>query len=580
MRFEPKQRFIVNIRDKESQKFIIPEYQRPYRWKIDECQTLWDDIINAFYEKKGDKNEKEGNEKFEYFLGSIVSFENDHGDLEIIDGQQRITTLTLLFRAFFESLKSEDKKDEQDDFGKFIWKKIRNKGFEFDKPYLSSQVITDKDKEELEYILMEDIDIEKLRKNFKSNYAKNFIFFHEAINDFKLKNARRFEELCDTILSDTFFVLCVTCDSQESAMTIFNTLNSRGMPLSNADIIKGYIYKNIENKEEFAKKWQEISSKFEEYNPKEDMSVLFIQAMHAIRAMNNHTDNTTPSVLDFFTKINKNNFGAIGGYLVKEDQIKELMKFIETLVYFWASPKIYLKGKAYRYFKILCLYQNDMWKFFVAFLIWRNKDNFIKGEFKDSFSNEFESNLLELLKAITIKFLNNRSSANEIRDLVFKMNAELNQNINFSYSKSLLEGFLNNFSSNDKDIKPDARKVKYLLYLYAHLYDDFSSDIKNYKLEVEHILPKTWQNANFDEWDKITHSEYLEQIGNKILLDKATNIKCANNFFSLKQETYKESQNSQEVRDLGNRDDKIWSKVDIESRNKAIEQALKNFINK
>lgn len=220
-----------------------------------------------------------------------------------------------------------------------------------------------------------------------------------------------------------------------------------------------------------------------------------------------------------------------------------------------------------------------MWKFFVAFLIWRNKDNFIKGEFKDSFSNEFESNLLELLKAITIKFLNNRSSANEIRDLVFKMNAELNQNINFSYSKSLLEGFLNNFSSNDKDIKPDARKVKYLLYLYAHLYDDFSSDIKNYKLEVEHILPKTWQNANFDEWDKITHSEYLEQIGNKILLDKATNIKCANNFFSLKQETYKESQNSQEVKELGNREDKIWSKMDIESRNKAIELALKNFIN-
>ena len=85
----------------KKEMFIIPEYQRPYRWKIDECQTLWDDIINAFYEKKGDKNEKEGNEKFEYFLGSIVSFENDHGDLEIIDGQQRITTLTLLFRAFF-----------------------------------------------------------------------------------------------------------------------------------------------------------------------------------------------------------------------------------------------------------------------------------------------------------------------------------------------------------------------------------------------------------------------------------------------------------------------------------------------
>lgn len=110
-------------------------------------------------------------------MGSIVSFKNDHGDLEIIDGQQRITTLTLLFRAFFESLKSEGKKDEfQDDFGKFIWKKIRNEGFVFDEPYLSSQVITDKDKKVLEYILIEDIDIEKL-KSFNSNYAKNFIFF-------------------------------------------------------------------------------------------------------------------------------------------------------------------------------------------------------------------------------------------------------------------------------------------------------------------------------------------------------------------------------------------------------------------
>ncbi|MFW5614010.1 MAG: DUF262 domain-containing protein, partial [Campylobacter hyointestinalis] len=170
MRFEPKQRFILNIKDKESQKFLIPEYQRPYRWKIDECQTLWDDIINAFYEKKDNK-------KFEYFLGSIVSFENDHGDLEIIDGQQRITTLTLLFRAFFESLKSEGKKDEfQDDFGKFIWKKIRNEGFVFDEHYLNSQVITSKDEYVLKDILKEQIDIEKL-KNSKSNYAKNFIFF-------------------------------------------------------------------------------------------------------------------------------------------------------------------------------------------------------------------------------------------------------------------------------------------------------------------------------------------------------------------------------------------------------------------
>ena len=116
MRFEPKQRFILNIKDRENQKFLIPEYQRPYRWSIDECQTLWNDMIDVF-------NEKKNNPSMEYFLCSIVSFENKEKNdaLEIIDGQQRITTLTLLFRAFFENLKTEGKKDEfQDDFGKFI----------------------------------------------------------------------------------------------------------------------------------------------------------------------------------------------------------------------------------------------------------------------------------------------------------------------------------------------------------------------------------------------------------------------------------------------------------------------------
>ena len=70
---------------------------------------------------------------------------------------------------------------------------------------------------------------------------------------------------------------------------------------------------------------------------------------------------------------------------------------------------------------------------------------------------------------------------------------------------------LENFSSNDNDRKPDTKKVKYILYLYAHLYDDFSSDIQSHRLEVEHILPKTWQNMNFDGWNETSHSQYLEQ---------------------------------------------------------------------
>ena len=167
-----------------------------------------------------------------------------------------------------------------------------------------------------------------------------------------------------------------------------------------------------------------------------------------------------------------------------------------------------------------------------------------------------------------------------MHDLVFKMSKCLNKAEKYIDNEPLPVSFLENFSTNDNDTKPDTKKVKYILYTYAHLYNKFSSDIDDTKLQVEHILPQTWQNIDFGDWNAKSHSEYLEQIGNKILLDKKLNIKCGNDFFSSKQEKYKNHRNSQEVRDLGNRENKIWSKADIEARNKAIEEALRDFVTK
>ena len=77
-------------------KFIIPEYQRPYAWTDEQIQTLFEDLA----EYTGNNNENT------YFLGTIVSYENDNGEQEIIDGQQRITSLFLLLRALYSKLNS------------------------------------------------------------------------------------------------------------------------------------------------------------------------------------------------------------------------------------------------------------------------------------------------------------------------------------------------------------------------------------------------------------------------------------------------------------------------------------------
>lgn len=294
MQFDSKKEYIAKLLG-EGQKFIIPEYQRPYRWTKDECETLWDDILGIF--GNGENIE-------EYFLGSIVTYRNDNEELEIIDGQQRITTLTLLFRAFYECFKNGIAKGTHlylEGFGKCVWEIDLNKGLIFDNNHLSSKVVTDAHNDILKNILSEEIDITKISSN-NSNYAKNYIFFYEKLREFILNEPLLFEELCKMFLQKKLFVLLVVCDSQESAMIIFNTLNSRGLPLSNADILKGYIYKKSEEKEKFANDWRDIETKIEESDNVKDLDFLFLQYMHIIRAENGDTDGTTQAVITFFTK--------------------------------------------------------------------------------------------------------------------------------------------------------------------------------------------------------------------------------------------------------------------------------------
>ncbi|MBQ9896027.1 MAG: DUF262 domain-containing protein, partial [Synergistaceae bacterium] len=86
------------FKDRESD-FLIPDYQRPYEWDDEECQTLWDDIFAFAFPDDNYLNFDDNND--EYFLGPIVVFKNERNKLEVIDGQQRLTTLMLLLRAFY-----------------------------------------------------------------------------------------------------------------------------------------------------------------------------------------------------------------------------------------------------------------------------------------------------------------------------------------------------------------------------------------------------------------------------------------------------------------------------------------------
>src|SRR4051812_8803820 len=81
------------VRKVFSDKYTIPDFQRPYSWEIDQCDKLWDDIVSFYNEKKSSEDK--------YFLGNLV-IHHSADQFSVIDGQQRLTTLLLLIKALHQ----------------------------------------------------------------------------------------------------------------------------------------------------------------------------------------------------------------------------------------------------------------------------------------------------------------------------------------------------------------------------------------------------------------------------------------------------------------------------------------------
>src|SRR5690554_5470231 len=160
--------------DKKSD-FLIPDYQRPYAWEEAQCQTLWDDIFSFAFP---DNNCDNFDSNEEYFLGSIVTFENENNKKEVIDGQQRLTTLMLLLRAFYEKFKKMQDNNSistRKRISQCLWKTNEFGEANLDILKIDSEVATDNDKDEFLDILKTGI----VSKEQKSNYAKNYRFFQD-----------------------------------------------------------------------------------------------------------------------------------------------------------------------------------------------------------------------------------------------------------------------------------------------------------------------------------------------------------------------------------------------------------------
>ena len=379
--------------------FVIPEYQRPYAWTDEQVETLFEDLWEFTVSNGG--TEREGS----YFLGSIVSYENDNGEQEIIDGQQRITSLFLLLRAIytklFNSPLSERTPEANNFIGKIepsIWRTNKLTGtVDYKTTLLTSRVVNNEGNE----ILRKILETGRANKDSKDNYSRNYIHFQELLDKHSSENPLMIYQFIYSLLNQAI-LLPITADTQDTALTIFSTLNDRGLPLSDADIFKAKIYNNLEgkDKETFIERWKDLDEQATAAN--ESIQQLFYYYMFYLRALEKDTKSTTPGVRKYYSS---NKFERL--------YQSELLDNLFVMLELW---KVINKGevledeswssniKIKQTLDTLTSYPNEFWKYPVViyYISYRKEKNF-----EDKFARFLNKLLAELMtKYILIPTIN------------------------------------------------------------------------------------------------------------------------------------------------------------------------------
>ncbi|MBR6174557.1 MAG: DUF262 domain-containing protein [Bacteroidales bacterium] len=558
------------LKSGQERPFLIPEYQRPYSWSDDEIITLFDDL----WEFSIDHTQPGGAKS--YFLGCIVSYKEDKDDSlkqrQIIDGQQRITSLFLLLRAIFKKLENEDNKTPEvtNFIGKIkpaLWKENEMTG-EVDRTQilLTSDVVSDSGNELLRNIL----ETGETKEGAEDNYSKNYNKFVELYEKKASSSPNQIFHFINALLNYTI-LLPIDADDQETALTIFNTLNNRGLPLSDADIFKSYLYKRLdaEGKKSFIQKWKDLEANSEKAN--ESIQSLFYYHMFYLRAKEKDEKTTTPGVRKYFLEKNKNRLTV--------DIIDELAQSLHLWEVINGRESVETEpwSKNFDIRKILdCLssYTNEFWKYPVSIF-------YMQYKHRDDFEMLFLKFLRKLYVMLLTRFLE-RPTVSAIKGDILKLNVQIIETYHPVFKAGFDEKKLDEEEAIKAEklridnliIRPHSKVERMMLKLLAYDVDSQTELLPVY-WEIEHIFPQTWE-TKFYTFDKEEANEKLEHIGNKLPLEKKLNISASNKYFSKKKEKYGKS-NIIISKELGDSSLDDWTLDNIVSNDVAICKRVKEI---
>lgn len=531
--------------------FTIPSVQRPYSWTEEEAGELLADLMD--YIDYHDINANTiNNIEDPYFLGSIVLVKKDNNIYEVLDGQQRLTTLTILIAVlrdylggnYYDGLNEMLKRK-----GNFLLNtkdryrlELRNRDQEFFQAFIQEDHAT----EQLEEDTKTRTDSQRLIRN-------NALYFYERLNETDADKVR----MLPGVIIQLCYLVVVSTPTFNSAFRIFTVLNDRGLDLMSSDIIKATAIGDISEEEQdhYTRKWEEVEvelgrDRFNKLfdhirmiiqkrkggrNIKDEYSLIFEKItgkqfiddyllpysehyMRIVEYQNFSKENTSVlKLLNMMNKIENADWITVAMYYMEHNG-NEVEKFLRRLERFAAVSMI--------------LRKNYNWRMSKYSSILREMEHGV-----DPFSSESS---LEL--------------SNEDRKAVIQ---QLNGDVYITLKNSVKRYILLRLDS---------------LLTSGQPFYNFSI------ITVEHVLPQKIKEGS--EWDDLFDQpeEYVHKLGNLVLLTRRKNAKAQNFDFAKKKDSYFQPSSGVTTFPITSQvlQQETWTPVVIEKRQKELIRLLTN----
>lgn len=527
------------IKDLLSNKFLfeIPDYQRAYSWTKENLKQLVDDIWESV-----ELNKARGNKEFDqyepYFLGSIVLCSKEYKDdgcgiYDVIDGQQRLTSIIMLIAAIRDLIDNEEYKKVLSDLiyqkpnvlmgiKESIRVKARGKEEEFFKKYILTNGGTE---------LVKDLDMEEL-----SEAKQNMVNAIEVFRDsFFNENGELLEEKLNEFivyLLQKVVLVVITTESFTSAFRLFNVINARGLPLTDSDLLKSENLRvmNPEIRKEYTDIWESHEqdlgkekldqiigfmrtmklknkveeSVYEEFSKKifrnepEYLGVNFVNHLTAVKALYDKyiIDGNLEGVSEEEKSYYKNLINIMREFLPYDDWMAAVIRFAEK----FNDDKLVLE--------------------FVKVLEKRLVIDWVNG---NSFADRL-NRVYGILEAIEEK-----DSLEEIKEAPV-----------FLYDLERTTAYFEN-ALNDIDFYSKGRMM-IPKYIFVRLdMEKRPNEVLDYsdKIMIEHVLPRNAKEAYWkDNFSADQRRNWANKFGNLVIITGAKNTRANNKPFAEKVEQY------------------------------------------